>query len=113
MKLFRPQRVGQLIRDELAALFLREIEIAGALPTITDVEVSKDLEHAKVKVSVLPTTASPKVLKILNKARARFQFELLRKINIRPMPQITFEIDYGLANAAAVEKNLMDDKMGE
>jgi ribosome-binding factor A len=39
----------------------------------------------------------------------QFQYLLLRKINIKPMPRITFALDHGLENAAKVEKLLEDD----
>ncbi|OGY62865.1 MAG: ribosome-binding factor A [Candidatus Harrisonbacteria bacterium RIFCSPHIGHO2_01_FULL_44_13] len=109
MKYFRAQRVSSLIRDELNKLLLRYVEIPEALTTITDVAVSKDLDRAVVKFSVLPSEKAERVLKILNKARGNLQYRLLRKINIKPMPQIAFEIDYGPTKAASIEKALMNE----
>ena len=107
MKFFRAERVGKLMREELAKMIIREVEF-GALVTITEVEVEKKLEHARVLVSVLPASKEKSVLAALKKEAGHFQHLLLKKINIKPMPRIAFEIDRGLANAAKVEKALLD-----
>lgn len=99
--------------EYLNELILRQIETPNALATITDVEVTKDLERAVVKFSVLPSEKSADVLKILEKARGELQFQLSRKLNIKPMPKIVFEIDYGPERAAGVEKALMKENKVE
>lgn len=104
---YRSLRVGKLIKEELSKIILKEIEAPDALLTITEVEVSKKLDTAKVKVSVLPSEKSAEVFKILSKACRELQRILMKKINIKPMPKIKFEIDRGPENAAAVEKQLL------
>ncbi len=106
---FRDQRAGQLIRDELSKIIAREIEINDALMTITEVEVDKKLDTAKVRISVLPAEKAKEVFDLLNKARARLQIILFKKLNMRPTPRIQFEIDRGLENAANVEKTLLGE----
>ncbi len=110
MRFFRPQRMNSLIRDELSKLIMRELEFTGALVTITDVEVNEEMEHAVVNVSVLPSEKSEKVLEILNNHKKDLQFKLHRKLNIRPIPEIAFKIDFGLKNAATIEKALLDSE---
>ncbi len=105
---FRSERVGKLIREELSKMILREVELP-ALATITEVEVDKKLDGARVKVSVIPAIAEKKVLDELAKNAGHLQYLLLRKINIKPMPRIFFEIDHGFENAAKVEKLLGED----
>lgn len=92
MKLHRPKRVSRLIKEELSKLLVKEIEIPESLITITDVEVSNDLEKAIVKITVYPPQKSPEVLEILSKARGQLQFLLTRKLNIKPMPRIAFSL---------------------
>ena len=106
---FRSERVGKLIREELSKMVIRELEFPGALVTITDVEVDGKLDHATVKVSVIPSGKSEAALHLLQKTAGYFQHLLLKKINIKPMPRIAFEIDHGLENAANVEKLLGND----
>lgn len=109
MKLHRRERISQLVRDIVSELLSRELEFPlGTLVTITTVDVSEDLEHAKVRVSVLPATQEQKVNVVLKKFRGYLQGMLGKKMNIRPMPQILFELDRGLENAARVEKKLLE-----
>ena len=106
---YRSQRVGKLIREELSKLIGKELEFEGSLVTVTEVEVEKKLEHATAMVSVWPAERAAGVLKTLAGARNRLQGLLLRKMNIRPMPQIHFELDRGPEHAAGVEKALLEE----
>ena len=106
---FRYQCVSVLIKEELSKLIIREVETPGALVTVTDVDVTKKLDLAVVKFSVIPMEKAEDILKILNKSRGELQHLLLKKINIKPMPHIVFEINHGLEHAAKIEKILMED----
>ena len=107
MKFFRSQRVSSLIREKLAWIIEREIEVSGGLITITEVQVDKKLERAKVKISILPKEKEAESLKLLSRLIGELQHLLFKEINIRPMPRIYFEIDSGAENAAEVEKALL------
>jgi ribosome-binding factor A len=108
MRFHRPERVGSVIREELAKLILREAEFPGALVTITDVVVDKKMENAKVKISAIPLERARGAIKVLNGMVGNLQHLLNKKMNIRPMPHIFFQIDGGLENAAKVEKKLLE-----
>ena len=94
MKTFRKLRVGELIREELGKIFMRDMEF-GAFVTIVSVEVSEKLETAKVKVSVIPEVKAKEVFDLLQEERRRLQFKLLRAINIKPMPRLEFGLVRG------------------
>ncbi len=109
MRFYRSQRVESLIAEELGKLITREIEFpVGSLATIVSVDVDKKMDRAKVRVSVIPSSADESALKILNSHVGELQHLLLKKINIKPMPRIIFEIDHGHEHAAIVEKILED-----
>jgi len=91
-------------------MVVRELEFPGALVTLSGVEVTKKLDVAKVRVSVLPSEKEEEVIEIFGKAQRELQFKLGRKLNIKPMPQLQFEIDRGGENAAQVEKRLMEEE---
>ena len=113
MRFFRAERVQKLIREELAKLIVREMEFPGALVTITEVEVDKKLEHAKVNVSVIPSEKAAHAIAALDRSTGALQHLLMKKINIKPMPRIAFALDRGPEHAAVVEKLLEDDTMKE
>lgn len=108
MRFFRSERVQSLIQKELGLIIERELEFAGALVTITGVEVDKKLERAKVRVSVIPRERANAALTQLGHVAGHLQHLLMQKINIKPMPRIVFELDRGPENAADVEKILLD-----
>lgn len=111
MRFHRTERMASVIQEELSKLIQHEIEFRGALVTITQVEVEGNLETARVLISVLPEMKSKLVLIVLKKFQPRLQRMLLKKMNVRPMPRISFIIDQGVKNAAEVEKSLLHDSM--
>ena len=70
---FRSARVSKLIREELSLMIVREMEFPGALVTVTSVEIDKKLEHARVEVSVIPSSAAADALEALEKRAGYFQ----------------------------------------
>ena len=108
MKFFRSQRIEKLVREELSKILVREFEFPGALVTVTEVEVDKKLDNAKILLSVLPSKRGESALTELNKRAGELQHMLLKKINIKPMPRISFALDHGIENAARVEKKLLE-----
>lgn len=106
---YRPLRIARLIQETLGFLVESELEFGNAIPTITDVEVDKKLNVAKVKVSVWPLDESEAALALLEKSRSRLQRLLWKELNVKPMPQIRFEYDPGIERAAVVEKILHGD----
>lgn len=106
----RAERVQSLVQEELSKIIVREIEFpVGALATITSVEVDKKLEMAEVFVSVIPSSAAVEAMRLLTKSAGELQYLLMKKMNIKPMPRIHFELDRGPENAAVVEKLLIED----
>ena len=86
----------------------RELEFGGALVTIMEVDIDKKMERAKIRVSVIPSSKEEDALAELGRNAGLLQHLLLKKINIKPMPRIMFEIDNGAQNAATVEKVFLE-----
>ena len=93
MKTFRNLRVASLIEHELNKLFLQKMEFENALVTITAVEVSGDLLQAKIKLGVIPHEKGPEVFLALEEKKRELRYLLLKRINIKPMPRLIFEIN--------------------
>ncbi len=110
----RKVRVAELIREELGKLMHRTVELPGGIMTITDVDVTDKLDYARIKVSVLPSSLERKALGLLQDGAGRLQHDLLRTINIKPMPYLQFAIDEGAEAAAKMEKLFLEgEKTGE
>ena len=104
----RHQRVESLIRKELDRILLDELNFPGALITITEITAQKDLDYAVIYVSVLPNEKAEAVIKNLDGRRKYLRHLLLKKIEIRPMPELRFKLDVGLEKAAELEKTFMN-----
>lgn len=105
----RSERVASLIQSELSQIILREVEFPqGVLVTIASMDLDKKMERAIIGVSVIPSEKSDIVLKMLTNRTGYLQMLLLKKINIKPMPQLVFAIDRGYEHAANIEKLLIE-----
>lgn len=90
---YRNLRVAKLIQEELGKIILKEVEFPkSVIVTITEVEVLKDLSQAKIKLGAIPETATAEALNLLNVYRPLLQNLLMKKLNIKPMPRIVFEL---------------------
>ncbi len=102
----RVERVAALIRREMSQLLLngiRDERVRHGMVTITDVEVSGDLQHCKVFLSVYGDESQKDiVLAGLNAAKGFVRGELGRKLNLRRAPEIVFKLDQGLAKGIEV-----------
>jgi len=91
--------------DELSDLLLREVRDPrlGGLISITQVDVTPDLDNARVSVSVMADDATQKdALRALNSAAAFFHRELKARIQMRRVPFLVFRLDTSIAEAAEV-----------
>ena len=105
----RSERVSSLIQEELNKIISKEVEFFNCLVTITSVNVDNKLDRAVMNFSVIPSKKSEEVFRILEKAAGHLQYLLLKKLSIKPLPRISFKIDYGPEKAAEVEKLLMEE----
>jgi ribosome-binding factor A len=101
----RTERINDLLREEISDLLLRELKDPriGGLVTITEVDVSPDLRHAKVYVSVLGTDEERTgTLKALGAAAHFLQRQLRHRLTIRRTPELHFLRDDSLERGARV-----------
>jgi len=110
----RIQRVNALIKRELSQIFLTEVDFPrGVLVTITQVETSANLKEVKVYVSVMPDSKSSRISGILNKIIYGIQQNLNKRLMMRPIPRIRFEIEQKTKEAAKIEgllEKIKDEK---
>lgn len=99
-------RINQLIKKEISQLILKEIDFGSNLVTVTQVETSPDLSQSKVAISVLPTENSESVLAVLGKNIYQLQQMLNKKLKLKKVPKLIFEIDQAEIKAKQVENTL-------
>ena len=104
----RAERIGERIQVELARLLLEELrDPRVGFVTLTGVEVSPDLRHAKVYVSVLGDDLEP-TLKALEHATPFLRRELARHAGLKYTPSLRFLEDRSIRGARRVE-DLLDE----
>jgi ribosome-binding factor A len=93
----RVDRVAEEIRVELSDLFLREVRDPRVhLASVSRVEVSRDLGHARIWVSVLGSEKEQtEAMEGLERARGFLRSQLAHRLNLRVTPVIKFELDRG------------------
>jgi ribosome-binding factor A len=108
----RPERLAEGLREEIARLVAGELKDPRlGFVTITRVEMSGDLTHARVHVGVLGDEAErKKSLAALQGAAGFVRRELGRRMRLRLVPEIEFRYDKGLDAADRVARLLQEDK---
>jgi ribosome-binding factor A len=112
----RPDRVAEAIREEVA-MFLNESvkdpRIVG-LVTVTGVDVTRDLRHAKVYVSIMGSEQErAATFEGLASLAGHLRAVIGRKLRLRLAPEIDFRNDESIARAARIEALLSQIKREE
>ena len=102
----RPGRLAEAIKVEVSDLLRNEIKDPRiGFVTITAVDVTSDLRHAKVYTSVLGDSQQQKVTaEALNKASGYIRTELGKRIRLRYTPEIVFHLDTSIERGTKVMK---------
>ena len=106
----RQQRINNLLRDEIARIFLRDLDDPHiGFVTITGVEVSPDLRHARVHVSVLGDAAAKReTMRTLSRARGFIRGLLQDRLDLRTTPGVFFQLDETAERAAHLSQVLRE-----
>ena len=106
----RPEKVREFIKEqvsEIIQLHLKDPRIGFV--SVTDVEVSADLRHAKVFVSVLGNEqAKADTMAGLQSAHGYVRGELGRRLEMRFTPEIMFRLDESIERGTRVVSLLHD-----
>jgi ribosome-binding factor A len=87
----RSERVSGQLRRELAQMIQREVKDPDVgLISVSDVEVSRDLAHAKVFVTVFDSGNAHTSIKALKRAAGFLRSRLGQELSMRNIPQLHF-----------------------
>jgi ribosome-binding factor A len=110
----RPERVAEAIRQTVAGFLTGNVrDPRVGFVTVTAVEVSADLGHARVRVSVMGTEEEKaKSLEGLASAARFLRAQVAKELPLRTTPELHFELDRGLEHAQRIDQLLRDLKEG-
>ena len=104
----RQERLAGEIRDEVAQMLVRELKDPRlGFTTVTRVDLSPGLQHARVLISVLgDAEAQQKTLEGLISASGYIRHEISHRLRLRRAPEVVFVLDRGAEASEKIEELL-------
>lgn len=111
----RQERINGLLKTEISDIIMREIKDPRVgFVTITGADVSRDLRHAKVYVSVYgDEKQKEESLAVLQKAAGYIRGEFGRRAFLKIIPEISFKLDTAVEHGARIFELLQQVKPSE
>jgi len=110
----RQLRVGELIKQNLGQIFLRDEAKVPILETknitVTEVRMSPDLKNARAYVIPLGGKETEKTVNILTEFSYRIRKALSKKIDMKFLPKVSFVSDTSFDYAEKIEKLIKKNK---
>ena len=110
----RQLRVGELIKQSLGQIFLRDEAKVPNLETknitVTEVRMSPDLKNAKAYVIPLGGKDTEKTVSVLTEFSHRIRKVLSKKVDMKFLPKVYFVSDKSFDYAERIEKLIQENK---
>jgi len=106
----RLEKINGEIKRGLAEI-LREVKDPrlSSIISITDVEATNDLKHAKIYVSILgDENIKKEVMTGLKSAEGFIRSELGKKVELHSLPELIFELDESMETGAKIDQILKE-----
>ncbi|MBI4685494.1 MAG: 30S ribosome-binding factor RbfA [Nitrospirae bacterium] len=108
----RSQRVGDLIREEVADIIMNKLKDPRiGFVTVTGVKITEDLKIATVYISILKKEEKESTLDILNSAKGFVRAELSKRVRMKFIPTLTFRIDEAIEYGNRIESLLKEIRL--
>lgn len=105
----RSVRVGDLMREEIADILMHKIKDPRiGFVTVTGVEVSDDLRHAKTFVSIYKEEGRETTLKAIESAKGFIRRELGKRMRLRFLPELIFRLDKSIEYGNKIDRILKE-----
>lgn len=107
----RTDRVGAELRRELGLLVHAAVR-DHALPSVSvsDVEVTRDMDWATVWITALQAEQAPVALKALKELAGEFRRSLARGMRLRRVPELRFKYDDSVDKGERIDQLLRADE---
>ena len=110
----RQLRVGELIKQSLGQIFLKEEAKVPILETknitVTEVRMSPDLKNARAYVIPLGGKDSERTVSVLTEFSHQIRKALSKKIDMKFLPKVSFVSDKSFDYAEKIEKLIQENK---
>lgn len=106
---YRTDRVSAQLRRELGTIVHAMVRVHG-LPSVSvsDVEITRDMAHAKVFVTALQSERAKEAMKGLKELTPEIRHELSRSVKMRHTPELHFHYDDSVDRGERIDNLLRD-----
>jgi ribosome-binding factor A len=106
----RIDRISEEVRREIDRTIREDLNDPriGGTWSITRCEVTRDLKYCKVRVSILEEDIRAGMLKALKSAAGFIRRALGRNVELRAVPEISFELDTNIEYADRINRILKE-----
>ena len=110
----RPDRVADQIRSEVASMLARDVHDPGiGFVTITRVQVTPDLQHARIHYTALgDDKARASTAKALGRAAGFLRRQIGSRLRLKRVPELEFLYDESIAGQDRIEQLLNSIRAG-
>ncbi len=100
----RQDRLNKLFHQSLSTTLNQNFPLKDVLITIKRVDLSPNLALGQVEISVLPLNLAGSTLQFLRKNSKQLSFQASRKIKLRQVPKLNWQIDPSDQELAELDK---------
>jgi ribosome-binding factor A len=111
----RPDRVADQIRSEVASMLARDVHDPGiGFVTITRVQVTPDLQHARIHYTSLgDDKARANTARALARAAVFLRRQIGSRLRLKRVPELEFLYDESIAGQDRIEQLLKNIRAGD
>ena len=106
---FKYERLSKQIQEAITVIINKSGREELEFITITEVEITKDMQDTKIYVSTLRNISDDELLKILSKNSSYIKRELVKAVQMRKVPELIFKSDTSLENYNKLDEILHEE----
>ena len=90
----RIEKINELVKKYVNDIVLKDLSLKGGVfITIAKVDTTPDLRYTRIFISIFPESERDYGIKTLEKEAFKIQGALNKKLHMRPLPKIVFQLD--------------------
>lgn len=108
--MIRHERLEQDVKVALSKIISYELKDPGVdgMISVTDVKITPDQKYAKIYISIFGKKNKNNVVDALKKASGYIKRELGKKVSMRNIPELVFELDNSIEYGEHMDKVIKD-----
>jgi ribosome-binding factor A len=97
----------------IAQDFFQRESSGASMITVTRTEVSADMKHGTIFITVLPEDKEEAAINFAKRMRSELRHYVMKRLPVKVIPFFEVEIDYGEKNRLHIDNLLRKDKLAQ